>query len=119
MITRSEAISSSIAASIDNAPEEWKRWYVRLAKILLERQMYICGDDIKAFCILRHLWEPDTHNRWVGMPVVLERNGWIEPLVYVKPHRNHNHMPLVTYYRSLLFDERTLMRGVIHEVPCG
>ena len=31
--------------------------------------------------------------------------GWIEPLVKIKPHREHNHMTDVTFYRSCLFDE--------------
>lgn len=105
MNARDQEIDSSIAASIDNAETLWKTYYLLLAKILLKKQLYVSGDDIKAFCTARGLWKPDTHNRWVGMPTVLETNGWLTPLVKVKPHRTHNHMPEVTFYRSNLFDE--------------
>lgn len=105
MTVRDVVIKSSIAASVDNASAEWKANYLMLAEILLQQQQYVCGDDFKAFCILRGLPEPDTHNRWVGMPTVLESKGWIERMRYVEPHRPHNHMPRVSLYRSTLFDE--------------
>lgn len=105
MNTRDYVIGSSITASVDNAPAEWKATYLMLAKVLLQQQQYVCGDDFKAFCVIRGLADPDTPNRWVGMPTVLESNGWIERLEYVVPHRPHNHMPRVSIYRSTLFDE--------------
>ena len=49
MTDRDTVISSSVAASVDNAPAEWKEQYFMLAKILLRQQLYIAGEDIKAF----------------------------------------------------------------------
>ena len=106
-MSREQTIADSIAARVNNAPEEWKQMYLVLCKVLLQQQLYVRGEDLKTFCRMRGLWEPDTHNRWVGMPTVLEAAGWIEPLVKVKPARAHNHMPEVTFYRSALFDELT------------
>ena len=102
--TRSEAISEAIERGIENTPEWWKQDYLTLCWLLLQQQQFVSGDDFKEFCTLRGLPAPDTHNRWVGMPTVLERLGWISPLGWVVPHRLHNHMPQVTLYRSNLFN---------------
>jgi len=104
MNDRSNAISAAIDVGIANTPEEWKQDYLLLCWVLLQQQQFVSGDDFKTFCKLRGLPDPDTHNRWVGMPVVLEKLGWVSPLGWVAPHRNHNHMPQVTLYRSNLFN---------------
>ena len=102
--TRSEAISEAIERGIGNTPTEWKQDYLTLCWLLLQQQQFVSGDDFKEFCTIRGLPAPDTHNRWVGMPIMLERLGWISPLGWVVPHRLHNHMPQVTLYRSNLFN---------------
>lgn len=104
MSERDDVIKSAIAAGADNADPLWKYYYGELASILLTEQQYVSGDDLKYFCRMRGLWEPDTHNRWGSMLAVLTSKGWIEPLNVIKPHRNHNHMNSVTFYRSTLFD---------------
>jgi hypothetical protein len=105
MNARDGAIRSAIEAGLEGTDPEWLWHYVLLAEILLKNQMYVSGDDIKAFCVARQLWKPDVAQRWTGAPLVLVRKGWVEPLVFIKPVRPHNHMPEVTFYHSKLYDE--------------
>ena len=105
MTTRSRMVRVAIADSVGNVAKKWKETYLLLATALLTSQRYVSGDDFTAFCRSRGLWEPDSHNRWVRMPAILESKGWITPLVKVRPLQGHNHMPEVAFYRSTLFEE--------------
>lgn len=111
---RNDAIKSCIEASIDNADPEWKGAYLDLVKILLTKQRYVEGGEFKKFCVRRGLWAPDTHNRWVGMPTLLQRLGWIEPIGKLEPTTVHSHIGSLTFWRSCLFDEEKVLH---HGIP--
>lgn len=112
MNARDEAISSSIDASIDNADPEWKAIYLILCRTLLLNQKYVAGGEFKEYCLKRGLWVPDTHNRWVGMPALMQRMGWIEDIGKVVPKTVHSHIGQLTFWRSLLFDDKVLYAGL-------
>lgn len=111
MNARDNEISNAINASVDNADPMWKEYYLILCKTLLIKQRYVEGGEFKKYCVKRGLWEPDTHNRWVGMPALMERKGWIESIGKMIPTTSHSHIGNLTFWRSTLFDEATLYKG--------
>lgn len=117
MSTRDEVISDSITRSIDNADPQWRRMYEVLAWVLLTKQRYVEGGEFKKFCLRRGLWQPDTHNRWVGMPAHLHHLGWIEPIGKLEPTTSHSHIGALTFWRSRLFDEEKALHAELSSGP--
>lgn len=118
MNDRDEVINSAINRGIDNTDPMWTWVYNVLASILLKQQLYVAGDDIKAFCITRGLWEPDCAQRWTGAPLTLERAGLIEPLMFIRPCQPHNHMREVRFYKSNLFDLNNWKVKNVQTITC-
>ena len=86
------------------SPEFVER-YLDLAETLLMNRPVVMGDEFRANCRKYGLGLPANlhHNTWVSGPRALWSIGWIAPVSKVEPSQGHNHMPLVTLWRSTIY----------------
>jgi hypothetical protein len=100
---RKAVIESAINLSINNADEKWKANYFNLAYIFCRNHPHFHGGKFCEFARSRNLWEPDTHNRWVGMVKQLERDGLIRRLGDAEPDTVQSHMNEIGYWESTVY----------------
>tara|TARA_R110000765_G_scaffold208631_2_gene313764 strand:- start:689 stop:2185 length:1497 start_codon:yes stop_codon:yes gene_type:complete len=83
------------------------RQYFEITERYLLTKPVVNGDEFTKACRLRGLrLSPDLHhNVWVSGVKVLATIGWITQIRKVIPQEAHNHMPVVTQYRSNLYKE--------------
>jgi hypothetical protein len=86
--------------------------YLSCAEELLTQKPKVMGDEFRAYCLDRKLYRPSTlhHNVWVSGVTVLHSIGWIQPIGKVIPQQSHNHMPEVTLWKSMIFDNSVAMQ---------
>ena len=86
--------------------------YLVCAEELLTQKPKVMGDEFRAYCLDRKLYRPSTlhHNVWVSGVTVLHSIGWIQPIGKVIPQQSHNHMPEVTLWKSMIFDDSVAMQ---------
>ena len=86
--------------------------YLVCAEELLTQKPKVMGDEFRAYCLDRKLYRPSTlhHNVWVSGVTVLNSIGWIQPIGKVIPQQSHNHMPEVTLWKSMIFDNSVAMQ---------
>lgn len=79
--------------------------YLTLCEQLLLSRPEVPGDEFRAYCRRNGLVKPAAlhHNVWVGGPRILASLGWIEKKARVEPMQMHNHMHVVTLWRSLIY----------------
>ena len=89
-----------------NMSPEFVERYLELAKELLESKPVVLGDEFRANCRTHGLFLPkELHpNVWVSGVRALKLLGWITPISYTTPTQRHNHMPVVTMWRSTLHE---------------
>jgi len=93
-----------------NTSPEFVEGYLELAKTLLASKPVVLGDEFRANCRAHGLARPkELHpNVWVSGVRALKLMGWISPIKYVVPTQSHNHMPVVTMWKSTLYNENSL-----------
>lgn len=87
------------------AEPEFVEKYLACAEQLLMHKPIVLGDEFREFCAKNGVYRPKTlhPNVWVSGVRALKFLGWIHPMGKVEPTKAHNHMPLVTQWKSLLF----------------
>ena len=93
--------------------------YLETSERLLKIRAVVNGDIFCKTCRLKNITEPSQSNAWVSGPRVLEKLGWITKIGKVVPQEAHNHMPVVTQYRSNLYEERFPMAAHSNLGPSG
>lgn len=90
--------------AIEQNPEFVER-YIELAENLLVSKPQVTGDEFREYCADNGLRRPaNLHpNVWVSGVRALKSIGWIYPIAKVEPVKMHNHMPVVTMWRSTIF----------------
>jgi len=88
-----------------NTNPEFVENYIELAEELLSIKPQVTGDEFREYCAKRGLRRPsDLHpNVWVSGVRALKQIGWIQSITKVEPVKMHNHMPVVTLWRSTIF----------------
>ena len=86
------------------APEFVEEYLSAAEQLLIEKQV-VLGDEFKEYCATRKIFRPLTlhPNVWVSGVRVLKNLGWVYPMDKVEPTKAHNHMPVVTQWRSMLY----------------
>jgi hypothetical protein len=84
---------------------EFVEKYLELSEELLSSKPQVTGDEFREHCADNGLRRPpNLHpNVWVSGVRALKAIGWIEPIAKVEPVKMHNHMPVVTLWRSTIF----------------
>ena len=84
--------------------------YLTYAEQLLLTKPIVLGDEFRDYCKNNLLFLPITlhHNTWVSGVKALQMIGWVDPITKVEPVKMHNHMDMVTMWRSNLYDGRPL-----------
>lgn len=82
--------------------------YLRFSEELLVQRPLVMGDEFREHCRQRGLKRPSElhHNVWVSGPRALSQLGWCVATAKVEPAQRHNHMPMVTLWRSLIYGLR-------------
>lgn len=90
--------------AMSQSPEFVER-YIELAEGLLITKPQVTGDEFREYCAVHGLRRPSNlhPNVWVSGVRALKSIGWIDPIAKVEPVKMHNHMPVVTMWRSNLF----------------
>lgn len=81
--------------------------YLRHSEELLLSRQLVPGDEFRAHCGRRGLIRPAAlhHNVWVSGPRALSHLGWIEKAGHREPEQFHNHMHIVTVWRSKIYGQ--------------
>ena len=84
---------------------EFVEGYLFCAEQLLMQKPVVLGDEFREYCTQKKLYRPsELHpNVWVSGVRALKSLGWIHPLGKVEPTQAHNHMPVVTQWRSMIY----------------
>ena len=87
-----------------SAPEFVERYFVLSEQLLLSRPVAM-GDEFRSHAKTNLLFLPVIlhHNTWVSGVRALQTLGWIAPISKVEPVQTHNHMPLVTLWKSAIY----------------
>lgn len=87
---------------------EFVEAYLKSAHKLLCMKQYVLGDEFRDAAKNDGLFLPKDlhHNTWVSGVRALSQIGWVTSIKKVEPTKNHNHMPVVTMWRSELFGEQ-------------
>ena len=82
--------------------------YLEIMQNFLLMRPVVMGDEFRAQCELQGLSLPSNlhHNTWVSGARAMQQIGWISPVSKVEPVQSHNHMPLVTLWRSNIFGDK-------------
>jgi len=82
--------------------------YLALCEQLLLSRPEVPGDEFRGYCQRNGLVRPAAlhPNVWVSGPRALTSLGWVEKKARVEPTQMHNHMHVVTLWRSLIFGGR-------------
>lgn len=90
-------------------PDFVERYLEVMQNFLLMRPR-VMGDDFRAQCKEHGLALPDSlhHNTWVSGVRAMQHMGWISPVTKVEPTKSHNHMPMVTLWRSNIYGGETV-----------
>lgn len=82
--------------------------YLEILQSFLLARPVVMGDEFRAHCELQGLRLPDNlhHNTWVSAARAMQHMGWISPVTKVEPAQPHNHMPLVTLWKSNIFGDK-------------
>lgn len=88
-----------------NTNPEFVEKYLELAETLLTSKRVVLGDEFRAHCRNNGLFRPSNlhPNVWVSGVRALKLMGWINPMHYAVPTQSHNHMPVVTQWKSTLY----------------
>jgi hypothetical protein len=90
------------------ASPEFVEKYLEIMQNLLLRRSVVLGDEFRAQSEFQGLRLPSNlhHNTWVSGARAMQQMGWIVPVTKVEPAQSHNHMPLVTLWRSNIFGDK-------------
>ena len=90
------------------ASPEFVEQYLEIMQSVLLVRPVVMGDEFRAQCELHGLRLPSNlhHNTWVSGARAMQHIGWISPVSKVEPVHTHNHMPLVTLWRSNIFGDK-------------
>jgi hypothetical protein len=83
--------------------------YLGIAEQLLAIKPQVTGDEFREQARTCGLRRPATlhPNVWVSGVRALKLIGWIEPAGKVTPVKMHNHMPVVTLWKSKIYGQHT------------
>lgn len=89
---------------------EFVEQYFEVMEAFLISRAVVMGDEFRAHCAQVGLVLPKLlhHNTWVSGVRAMHQIDWISPLYKLEPAQSHNHMPMVTLWRSNIFGDRPL-----------
>ena len=98
--------------ALHRAPSFVERYFECAEELLLERPL-VMGDEFREYCARNLLFLPNNlhHNTWVSGVTALKEIGWIRPVGKSEPSKSHNHMDLVTMWRSEIYGRKKIGRA--------
>lgn len=100
------------AKAVAKSPEFVEN-YLAVAEQLLQEKHLVRGDEFRERCKLAGIFRPPElhHNVWVSGVRTLQLIGWITENSKVVPTSMHNHMNVVTLWRSNLYNKFEVNHG--------
>ena len=102
-MSREQFIQTEIERAFEAADDDWKKQYFENAVKFLQKNRYLEGGHLCAFCREQGMPDPHHHNVWCSMVRVLKQYGWITKIGKIKPTCKHTHIHEVTEWESNLF----------------